>query len=190
MSFPSSVNRRMASWLAAGTGALALAATAAATVPAADAAVTSRPASAAPVMAPAQASGPASINKVSVRQGASVIRCEMVYQGLTKGPHNSGHQPGSVNVRVRVTCDKPVASIQGGLALFQISSKGKILRRTPLRKYASTGRASANTNAALICKPGYYEGDSAAKIVAPPRYVPHTALLRDHSPVVRIAKCN
>lgn len=189
MKIRSFTSRRLVSRLAAGTGALVIAATAAvATVPAADAAVTSRPT--VPVLTNAQAPSAVAIAGVAAKHQASVITCNMVFQGAHGGlPHHSGHFPGSINVRVRVTCTKPVASILGYVVLFQISNKGKILRRTPPRKYDSIGRGAANGNAALGCKPGYYEGESVALVTFPPGYTPHSGLLRDHTGVARIRAC-
>lgn len=191
MKLLSFMNQRLLSRLAAGTGALVIAAAvAAATVPAADAAVTSRAAVVAPAAARAQARAAANIPSVAAKHQASAIICHMVFQGANGGlPHHSGHFPGSINVRVRVTCTKPVTSILGYVVLFQISKKGKILRRTPPRKFDSTGRGAANGNAALGCKPGYYEGESVALVTFPPGYTPHTGLLRDHTNVARITKC-
>jgi hypothetical protein len=190
MKLLSFISRRVVSRLAAGTGALVIAAAvAAATVPA-DAAVTSHPGVAAPVTTHGHAQGTANITGVNARNQGSVIICHMVFQGANGGlPHHSGHFPGSINVRVRVTCTKPVASILGFVVLFQISSKGKILRRTPPRKYDSIGRGAANGNAALSCKPGFYEGESVALVTFPPGYTPHQGLLRDFTGVARITKC-
>lgn len=191
MKLLSFIDRRVASRLAAGMGALVIAAAvAAATVPAADAAAASRPGVVVPATAHGQARSTTDITGVNARHQASTITCHMVFQGANGGlPHHSGHFPGSINVRVRVTCSQPVASILGYVVLFQISKKGKILRRTPPRKYDSTGRGAANGNAALGCKPGYYEGESVALVKFPPGYTPPTGLLRDHTGVARITKC-
>jgi hypothetical protein len=185
------MNRRVLSHLAASTGALVIAAgVAAVTVPPAGAAVTGHPGTVASATTQGRAVDAANITSLEARHQASVITCTMVYQGANGGlPHPSGHFPGSVNVRVRVTCDKPVTSILGYVVLFQISNKGKILRRTSAQKYDSTGRAAANGNAALGCKAGYYEGDSAALVTFPPGYTPSTGLLRDYTNVARISEC-
>jgi hypothetical protein len=178
--------------LAAGTVALGIAAgVAAATVPTADAAATSRTGVAVAAMPHGPARASANITSVVATHRDSAISCEMVFQGANGGlPHVSGHFPGSVNVRVRVTClPDPVESIEGYVVLFQISNKGKILRRTPPQKYGSTASRTANGNAALVCKEGYYEGESVALVTFPPGYSPHVGLLRDYTSVARIAKC-
>jgi hypothetical protein len=114
----------------------------------------------------------------------------MVFQGANDGlPHRSGHFPGAINVRVRVTCTKPVTSILGYVSLFQLSNRGEILRRTPPRAYESTGRAAASGNAALGCEPGYYEGESVARVTFPPGFSPRTAQLHSYTNVARIKDC-
>jgi hypothetical protein len=114
----------------------------------------------------------------------------MVFQGANDGlPHRSGHFPGAINVRVCVTCTKPVTSILGYVSLFQLSNRGEILRRTPPRAYESTGRAAASGNAALGCEPGYYEGESVARVTFPPGFSPRTAQLHSYTNVARIKNC-
>lgn len=188
----SRVGRRLVSRLAISTGALALAAgVVATTVPSANAAVTSGQPVAVAAVANVQSTVTPDITATTSRAGGTAITCRMVYQGANGGlPHHSGHYPGSINVRVRVTCTKPVAGILGYVVLFQISNKGKILRRTSPQKYsAPPGKSAASGNAALVCKPGYYEGDSVATVTFPPGYAPHTGLLRDYTNVAHIAKC-
>src|SRR5690348_16971722 len=109
------MSRRVVSRLAAGTGTLVIAAAvAAATVPAADAAVTSRATVPAPAATHGQARTAANNTAVAARHQAAAIVCHMVFQGANGGlPHHSGHFPGSIDVRVRVTCTRPVTSILG-----------------------------------------------------------------------------
>lgn len=117
------------------------------------------------------------------RSPSSKIRCEMVFIGLNGGvPHHSGHVPGTINVRVRVTCSKPVVSIKGRIGLT--SDNG-----VKINLYGSEGRRTAKGNAALVCHPGYYVGVSSAKITAPPGYSPPTATLTDQTAEVHIKKC-
>ena len=191
MKLPSRVNQRVVSRLGASTMALVIAAgIAAATIPLADAAVTSHPGATASATPQGLARDAGNITGLVATHRDSVIKCNMVFQGANGGlPHHSGHFPGSINVRVRVTCTEPVTSITGYVVLFQISNKGKILRRTAAQKYASTGRAAASGNAALSCKAGYYEGDSVALVPFPPGYKPASGLLRDYTNVARIEKC-
>jgi hypothetical protein len=186
-----SMKQGVLSRLAPGMVALVIAAgVAAATIPAANAAGASRPAAAASATPAGPAQSAENITGLVATHRGSVIKCNMVYQGANGGlPHHSGHFPGSINVRVRVTCTDPVTSIVGYVVLFQISNKGKILRRTSPQKYSSIGRAAANGNAALVCKPGYYEGDSVALVTFPPGYTPSSGLLRDYTNVARISKC-
>ena len=190
MKLPARVNQRVVSRLGASTMALVIAAgIAAATMPLADAAVTSHPGVTAVATPQGSARDAGNITGLVASHRDSVIKCNLVFQGAHGGvPHHSGHFPGSINVRVRVTCTEPVASITGYVVLFQISNKGKILRRTT-EKYASTGRAAASGNAALSCKAGYYEGDSVALVTFPPGYTPASGLLRDYTNVARIEKC-
>lgn len=111
----------------------------------------------------------------------------MVFQGANDGlPHRSGHLPGATTVRVCVACTKPVTSILGYVSLFQVSNRGEILRRTPPRRYESAGRAAANGNATLGCAPGYYAGESVARVTFPPGFTPRTAQLHSYTNVARI----
>jgi hypothetical protein len=111
------------------------------------------------------------------------ITCEMVFIGANGGvPHHSGHVPGTINVRVRVTCDAPISTIRGKIGLFSTSG-------TKINPYGSAGRAAARGNAALVCRPGYYVGASTATLVAPPGYSPPTATLASHTAEVHITRC-
>ncbi|MFI1302819.1 hypothetical protein [Streptomyces sioyaensis] len=112
-----------------------------------------------------------------------VIHCEMVFIGANHGaPHHSGHVPGTVNVRVRVTCTKPVRMIRAKIGLF--SNHG-----SKIKAYGSVGRAAAKGNAALVCRTGYYQGESAAQITAPPGYTPHTANMGAKTSKVHLTRC-
>lgn len=165
--------------LAACAGALVAAATiaAAATAPAAGAATAARTArSAAPVTV-------VTLSAVGTSTILKKIKCEMVFIGEHGGvPHHSGHVPGTVNVRVRVTCSRPIARIKGKIGLF--SDNG-----SKINNYGSVGSAKARGNAALKCSPGYYVGESSATLTAPPGYTPHTATLTDQTAEVHIKKC-
>ncbi|MER5780775.1 hypothetical protein ABT104_03465 [Streptomyces mobaraensis] len=119
----------------------------------------------------------------SVAASRRVIHCEMVFVGANHGaPHHSGHVPGTVNVRVRVTCTQPVRLIKGKVGLF--SNHG-----SKIKEYGSTGRAAAKGNAALVCRTGYYQGESAATIVAPVGYNPPTANMAARTAKVHLTKC-
>ena len=144
-------------------------------------------------MATAATSGPLTARDTAVagsvilkqRSNAKVILCEMVFIGLNGGlgaPHQSFHVPGSINVRVRVTCNSRVASIKATVALF--SNTG-----SKINPYRSAGVATARGNAALVCKPGHYQGVSEATVTAPPGFVPHVGKLLDSTVVVQIKKC-
>ncbi|WP_433174197.1 hypothetical protein [Actinoallomurus sp. CA-150999] len=114
---------------------------------------------------------------------ARVIHCEMVFVGANHGaPHHSGHVPGTVNVRVRVTCTQAIRMIRGKIGLF--SNHG-----SKINAYGSTGRASAKGNAALVCRTGYYQGESAAQLIAPPGYSPPTVNLGAKTAKVHLKKC-
>ncbi|MCO6004913.1 hypothetical protein NE236_07960 [Actinoallomurus purpureus] len=114
---------------------------------------------------------------------ARVIHCEMVFIGANHGaPHHSGHVPGTVNVRVRVTCTKPIRMIRGKIGLF--SSHG-----SKIKAYSSVGRATAKGNAALVCRTGYYQGESAAQLTAPPGYSPPTVNIGAKTAKVHLKKC-
>lgn len=114
---------------------------------------------------------------------ARVIHCEMVFIGANHGaPHHSGHVPGTVNVRVRVTCTKPMRMIRGKIGLF--SNHG-----SKIKAYGSVGRATAKGNAALVCRTGYYQGESAAQLTAPPGYTPHTANMSAKTAKVHLTRC-
>ncbi|MFD8386092.1 hypothetical protein ACFV2X_47620 [Streptomyces sp. NPDC059679] len=93
--------------------------------------------------------------------------------------------PGTVNVRVRVTCTKPVRMIRGKIGLF--SNHG-----SKIKAYVSVGRAAAKGNAALVCRAGYYEGESATPGTAPPGctpHTPHTANMGAKTAKVHLTKC-
>jgi len=107
----------------------------------------------------------------------------MAFIGANDGAlHHSGHVPGTINVRVRVTCSRPIASIKGSVGLF--SNHG-----SKFSTYESEGRATARGNAALKCRTGDYVGASVADLTAPPGYTPHTATLKGGTPKVHIKKC-
>ena len=160
----------------AGTLVAAAAIAAVVTAPAAGAATAARTArSAAPVTVVTLSAHGAST--------AARINCEMVFIGANHGvPHHSGHVPGTINVRVRVTCTRPIARIKGKVGLFSDSG-------TKINSYGSAGRATARGNAALRCTPGYYLGESTATLTAPPGYSPHTATLTDQTAEVHITRC-
>ncbi|MBZ4323639.1 hypothetical protein [Streptomyces huiliensis] len=123
-------------------------------------------------------------DKKAAAASRRVIRCEMVFVGANHGaPHHSGHVPGTVNVRVRVTCTQPVRLIKGKVGLF--SNHG-----SKIKEYGSTGRAAAKGNAALVCRSGYYQGESAAKIVAPVGYNPPTANMAAKTAKVHLTRCS
>lgn len=114
---------------------------------------------------------------------ARVIRCEMVFIGANHGaPHHSGHVPGTVNVRVRVTCTQPVRMIRAKIGLF--SNHG-----SKINAYGSVGRAAARGNAALVCRTGYYQGESVAQVTAPPGYTPPTANMAAKTAKVHLTRC-
>jgi hypothetical protein len=114
---------------------------------------------------------------------ARVIHCEMVFIGANHGaPHHSGHVPGTVNVRVRVTCTQPIRMIRGKIGLF--SNHG-----SKIKAYGSVGRATAKGNAALVCRTGYYQGESAAQLTAPPGYSPPTVNIGAKTAKVHLTKC-
>ena len=179
--------------LAACTGAFLTAVTVTATVapPSTEAAVTTRFESAARVTLHRSAAHGA-VTEASSSKEPEIV-CKISFRGANGGvPHHSGHFPGSVNVRVGVTClPDPVTAIQGVVGLFQVKiKKGKLeILRKRLSKYGSRDSRTAKGNAALICKPGYYEGDSVAIVTFPPGYQPHKGVLSDHTRVVRISKC-
>lgn len=107
----------------------------------------------------------------------------MVFIGANHGaPHHSGHVPGTVNVRVRVTCSQPIRMIRGKIGLF--SNHG-----SKINAYGSVGRATARGNAALVCRTGYYQGESAARLTAPPGYTPPTANISAKTAKVHLTKC-
>lgn len=111
------------------------------------------------------------------------ITCEMVFIGANNGaPHHSGHVPGTINVRVRVTCSRPVASIKATVALF--SNTG-----SKINPYRSAGVATARGNAAKVCEPGHYQGVSEATVTAPPGFTPHTGKLSHSTAEVQIREC-
>jgi hypothetical protein len=111
------------------------------------------------------------------------IICEMVFIGANHGaPHHSGHVPGTVNVRVRVTCSQPIRMIRGKIGLF--SNHG-----SKINAYGSVGRATARGNAALVCRTGYYQGESAAQLIAPPGYTPPTANIGAKTARVHLTRC-
>jgi hypothetical protein len=172
--------------LAACAVALAAAAAVAATVTApANAAVTVRAVPSA-VTAPALGhTTPGGVTELSFIKGSArvTIECKMVFIGDDGGvPHHSGHVPGTINVRVRVTCTAPVARIKGKIGLF--SSTG-----SKIKNYGSVGVRTARGNAALVCTPGFYVGSSSATVTAPPGFSPHTATLTDQTKEVHIKKC-
>jgi hypothetical protein len=114
---------------------------------------------------------------------ARVIHCEMVFIGANHGaPHHSGHVPGTVNVRVRVTCTDPLRMIRGRIGLF--SNHG-----SKIKAYGSVGRASAKGNAALVCRSGYYQGESIAQLTAPPGYTPHIVNVGAKTARVHLTRC-
>lgn len=115
---------------------------------------------------------------------ARVINCEMVFIGANHGaPHHSGHVPGTVNVRVRVTCTQAVRTISGKIGLF--STHG-----SKINAYGSTGKATARGNAALVCRTGYYQGESAATLRAPAGYSPPTVNMSAKTAKVHLTRCS
>ena len=172
--------------LAACVGALVAAAAIAATVtaPAVDAAAAAGPVGpTVPVQALGLASGNVTQLSFTAASTAAKVECVMVFIGANGGaPHHSGHVPGTINVRVRVTCTRSVARIKGKIGLFSDSG-------TKINPYGSTGKATARGNAALKCTPGYYLGTSSATVTAPPGYSPHTATLTDQTAEVHITRC-
>ena len=177
--------RRVISRLAVCAGVLLTAAAVAVPVmaPAADAVSSSARSGDTVAVRGRMASDPVVQLSFKTRSPSATIRCEMVFIGLNGGvPHHSGHVPGTINVRVRVTCSKLVVSIKGRVGLT--SDNG-----VKIRLYGSEGKRTARGNAALVCHPGYYVGVSSAKITAPPGYSPPTATLTDQTAEVHIKKC-
>ena len=116
------------------------------------------------------------------KKGPGRITCEMVFIGENGGvPHHSGHKPGTVNVRVRVTCNRPIARIKASLALFNTVG-------SPIQPYGSVGQATARANVARVCATGNYQGVSIATLTAPAGYTPHTAKLSGSTRLVHIDK--
>jgi len=114
---------------------------------------------------------------------ARVITCEMVFIGANHGaPHHSGHVPGTVNVRVRVTCSQPVRMIRAKIGLF--SNHG-----SKINPYNSVGKATARGNAALVCRSGSYQGESVATVTAPAGYSPPSATMRAKTAKVHLTRC-
>lgn len=180
----SRISRGVTPRLMACAGALVTAATiAAATAPAAGAAATTGSVRSAVSAQGLAVSGAAvKLAPITLSKGIKRIRCEMVFIGANGGaPHHSGHVPGTVNVRVRVTCDKPIARIKATIALFSTTG-------SKINPYGSVGRATARGNAALVCETGDYQGVSEATLTAPPGYSPHTAKIHDSTPRVHIDK--
>jgi hypothetical protein len=119
---------------------------------------------------------------LTARPAARIV-CEMVFIGANGGtPHHSGHVPGTVNVRVRVTCSAPVARIKATVALFSTTG-------SKINPYGSTGVATARGNAALVCRVGDYQGVSEATITAPPGFSPPSATITDSTARVHIGSC-
>jgi hypothetical protein len=181
----SRISRGVPPRLMACAGALVTAvAIAAATAPAAGAAATTGSVrSSVPAAQGLVASGAAvKLAPITLSKGIKRIVCEMVFIGANGGaPHHSGHVPGTVNVRVRVTCDKPIARIKATVALFSTTG-------SKINPYGSVGRATARGNAALVCRTGDYQGVSEATLTAPPGYSPHTAKIHDSTARVHIDK--
>ena len=146
-------------------------------------AASASPGSARPSASVAQgftASGAAQVAPSAFSKGTRLIRCEMVFIGDNGGvPHHSGHVPGTVNVRVRVTCDHPIARIKASIALFSTTG-------SKINPYGSVGRATARGNAALVCRTGDYQGVSEATLTAPPGFSPHKATIHDATRRVHI----
>jgi hypothetical protein len=82
-------------------------------------------------------------------------------------PHDSGHNPGSVNVTGSITCTAPVTFLEIGVGLY-------LNGYLTASNYASnSGKLYVSTNAAAVCLlPGVYEGGDVGYVIFPPGYVP------------------
>lgn len=106
-----------------------------------------------------------------------VITCTIA----THNPHHSSHVPGTINVVSQVSCSAPVASINGGVALWR-----------NVTTLAATGgnsnvlSASLQMNAATPCVSGSYDAFGTAVIVFPAGFQPPTGEVGAWSNVVNL----
>lgn len=114
------------------------------------------------------AAGPAAI---------SVIRCDYKIDY----PHNSGHNPGNVNVVARITCTNQVESITVDTKLFRSGIQvGSGHTTVPFAGFAQGNAAAPCINGAS------WGGTVRYSVVPPPGYVPNPGVANAASLVVPI----
>ena len=109
-------------------------------------------------------------------QVAGYIHCNVTIDN----PHNSGHNPGNVNVVSHVTCDNIVSSIAITTRLFR---SGIQVASTPAYRADFN---FLNGNAAVSCLNASYGGVADVTVVFPPGYTPASGSTTVGTPVVPI----
>jgi hypothetical protein len=109
---------------------------------------------------------------------ASIVGCAL----YVDYPHESMHEPGTINVMARFNCNNPVASIEMTVGLARDGQE--VVRKKFFDYNIKTTKHNVATS--LPCVDGFYEGAASAIVGFGPSAFPATGTLNSNSTIVQV----